>query len=82
MDFTTSARDGILATMNYAAEWFEGTYEEHEAECVRELDAYRDAILSEVAEKIRNHDWRECCSAPCTDGPDAAADFIDPEVQA
>jgi hypothetical protein len=43
------------------------------------LDAYRDDIAHELAEKIRNHEWDECgygdTNCPC----DAAA-LIDPEV--
>lgn len=34
----------------------------------------------ELAEKIRAHEWRECCGAGCSDLAPAGADLIDPEV--
>lgn len=43
-----SIRDAILDAMYCAAEWSESTYEEHQAECVRGLNAYRAEILREV----------------------------------
>ncbi|BET51788.1 hypothetical protein RGQ21_67700 [Kitasatospora aureofaciens] len=63
-----SARDDVLNTMRYALEW--GGSEEDN---VDELNAYRDAVLREAAEKIR--DTYVDYSA------DVCADLIDPEVE-
>jgi hypothetical protein len=42
-------------------------------------NALIDALIHELAEKIRNHPWRECCGGGCSDMPDDVADFIDPK---
>lgn len=51
--------------------------EDSAAAAIADLDAY----AHELAEKIREHTWRECCGAGCSDLPEHAADLIDPEVE-
>lgn len=75
-----SARGDVLQTMYYAAEWSGGTYEDHVAECVADLDAYRDQVLREHAQAIRMLAFQKTMMTTVI-GPFSAADLIDPEVK-
>ncbi|QAX95516.1 hypothetical protein SEA_BARTHOLOMEWSD_67 [Streptomyces phage BartholomewSD] len=56
-----------------------GIYGDEYDERKRELDDLVRAAQRDAAEKIRAHEWLECCGAGCSDLPDDAADLIFPE---
>lgn len=57
----------------------DGKYGDEYDEAKRELDDLVRAAQRDAAEKIRAHEWLECCGAGCSDLPDDAANLIFPE---
>lgn len=72
-----SAREELFESLTPA---YRAQYAPGEEESVNALlDAYRDDVLREAAERIRNHEWEECGFGD-TNCPCDAANLIDPEV--
>jgi hypothetical protein len=74
-----NAREFILDLLRRHYERYEGEFSDDATDLASEkLNEYRDEIRHEAAQEIRNKGFEgPCC---CGEGPDDAADLIDPEM--